>query len=279
VSRRGAPRIVLRPGYRIEWSRGPERSREPAVALDPTVVVVLSGAATVTIGETRHTLAAPALALLNPGVAYSVSARGGERLTVALRSAALATAAGHLGVEEGAVVVFHREVAAAEGAALLSARRLALEVDGAEAGGERLLDLAVCLFAADVLRAHAHAPRESRFERSRVGLVDRRLRRSIEYMHDNFARDLPLGEIAAAAYLSEYHFARLFKRITGVTPHAYLASIRIEHARRLLVESDLSIAEVGARVGYQSASHFGKIFRETTGAPPTAYRGRLWVSA
>jgi AraC family transcriptional regulator len=91
-------------------------------------------------------------------------------------------------------------------------------------------------------------------------------------MHDNFSRELSLGEIAAAAYLSEYHFARLFKRITGVTPNAYLASLRIDHARRLLAETDLSVAEIGERVGYQSPSHFGKVFRHLTDTTPTAFR-------
>jgi AraC family transcriptional regulator len=267
-------RIVLGPGYRIERTRGPERARAPVVALDPTVVVALAGTATVAIGGAHHDLAAPALARVNPGLAFAVSARGGERLTVALRSPAVAAAAARLGLEEGAVVLFHREVAPVAGAVELSTRRLALELERGEgAGHDRMLDLAVDLFAADLFQANAHAPRESRFERSRAGLVDRRLRRSIEFMHDNFARDLSVGEIAAAAYLSEYHFARLFKRITGVTPHAYLASLRIEHAQRLLVETDLSIAEVGARVGYASASHFGKVFRETTGVAPTTFRG------
>jgi AraC family transcriptional regulator len=105
-----------------------------------------------------------------------------------------------------------------------------------------------------------------------VGIVDRRLRRAIEFMSDNCGRELSLAEIAGAAYLSEFHFARLFKKTTGATPHAYLASLRIERARRLLAESDLPIAEVGAEVGYASQSHFTKIFREATGMTPKAFR-------
>src|SRR5262245_65119511 len=91
-------------------------------------------------------------------------------------------------------------------------------------------------------------------------------------MNDNCGRELSLAEIAGAAYLSEFHFSRLFKKITGATPHAYLASLRIERARRLLAESDLPIAEVGAEVGYASQSHFTKIFREATGMTPRAFR-------
>ncbi|HMV50902.1 MAG TPA: AraC family transcriptional regulator, partial [Blastocatellia bacterium] len=102
--------------------------------------------------------------------------------------------------------------------------------------------------------------------------VDRRLRRAIEFMHDNCGRELSLAEIAAAAYLSEFHFARLFKKITGATPHGFLASLRIERARRLLAESDLPITEVGAAVGYAGQSHFTKVFREATGMTPQAFR-------
>ena len=91
-------------------------------------------------------------------------------------------------------------------------------------------------------------------------------------MHDNCGRELALAEIAAAAYLSEFHFARLFKKIIGSSPHAYLAGLRIERARHLLAETDLPITEVGAQVGYASQSHFTKIFREATGLTPYAFR-------
>jgi AraC family transcriptional regulator len=98
------------------------------------------------------------------------------------------------------------------------------------------------------------------------------LRRAIEFMHDHCQRELTLAEIAAAAYLSEFHFARLFKKITGTTPHAFLATLRIEKARRMLAESDLSISDIGAQVGYASQSHFTRIFRQTVGLTPRAFR-------
>ena len=94
-------------------------------------------------------------------------------------------------------------------------------------------------------------------------------------MYLECARELSLAEIAAAAYVSEFHFARLFKKITGTTPHAYLAGLRIERARKLLAETDLAITEVGARVGYNSQSHFTKIFRAATGLTPHAFRAAI----
>jgi AraC family transcriptional regulator len=112
-------------------------------------------------------------------------------------------------------------------------------------------------------------------ELSRAGLVDRRIRLAVELMHAHMSRELSLEEIAAAAHLSPFHFSRLFKKLTGSTPHAYLASLRAARARDLLAETDLSVTEVGARVGYMSSSHFSKAFRQSTGISPSAYRKAL----
>lgn len=112
-------------------------------------------------------------------------------------------------------------------------------------------------------------------ELSRVGLVDRRIRRSVELMHTQMDQDLTLKALAAASYLSPFHFARLFKKLTGTSPHNYLASIRATKAQLLLAETDLSVTEIGARVGYLSGSHFTKAFRLATGATPREFRKNL----
>lgn len=146
------------------------------------------------------------------------------------------------------------------------------EMEGGQTGWREMIAASINQLAVHLLRAHINVQRSDEIELSRVGVVDRRLRRAIEFMHDNCGRELALAEIAAAAYLSEFHFARLFKKITGATPHSYLAGLRIERARRLLAESDLPIAEVGATVGHASQSHFTKVFREATGMTPHAFR-------
>ena len=112
-------------------------------------------------------------------------------------------------------------------------------------------------------------------ELSRVGLVDRRIRRSVELMHTQLDQDLTLKALAAASYLSPFHFARLFKKLTGTSPHNYLASIRATKAQLLLAETDLSVTEIGARVGYLSGSHFTKAFRLATGTTPREFRKNL----
>jgi AraC-like DNA-binding protein len=126
-----------------------------------------------------------------------------------------------------------------------------------------------------ILRRYSVPRRSEELELSRVGLIDRRIRRSVELMHSQLDQELSLRDLAAASYLSPFHFARLFKKLTGVTPHSYLATIRTNKAQLLLAESELSITEIGMRVGYLSASHFTKAFRLATGTTPREFRKAL----
>jgi len=108
-----------------------------------------------------------------------------------------------------------------------------------------------------------------------VGLIDRRIRKSIELMHSQLDQNLSLKDLAAASYLSTFHFARLFKKITGVTPHNYFAAIRTQKAQLLLADHSLSINSIAAQVGYLSSSHFTKAFRTATGTTPREFRKAL----
>jgi AraC family transcriptional regulator len=155
------------------------------------------------------------------------------------------------------------------------ARDLAEELLEENAGQELVVAALVEHALVHLLRRYANLRRSEQLELSRVGLVDRRIRLAVELMHAHLERDLSLEEIAQAAHLSPFHFSRLFKKLTGATPHAYLASLRAARAQTLLAETDLSITEIGARVGYMSSSHFAKAFRQATGISPRAYRKAL----
>jgi len=148
---------------------------------------------------------------------------------------------------------------------------LAAEKPGKEIVMRALMEQALV----HLLRNYSTPRLSEELELSRVGLVDRRIRRSVELMHTQLDQDLPLRELAAASYLSTFHFARLFKKITGTSPHNYLAGIRATRAQLLLAETDLSVSEIGARVGYLSGSHFTKAFRTATGATPREFRKGL----
>jgi len=204
-----------------------------------------------------------------PGRGYS------ELLLVRLAPALLIETASRLRIYRAGINLLFRSplMPVTEDAKLRATlEAIASEIEGGDAGWREVIRSLVNQLTVYLLRAHVNAQRSDEIELSRVGIVDRRLRRAIEFMSANCGRELSLAEIARAAYLSEFHFSRLFKKITGATPHSYLASLRIERARRLLAESDLAIAEVGAEVGYASQSHFTKIFREATGMTPKAFR-------
>ncbi|MDQ2856783.1 MAG: AraC family transcriptional regulator [Acidobacteriota bacterium] len=152
---------------------------------------------------------------------------------------------------------------------------LADELANEEAGKEIIVAALTEQVAIHLLRRHSKMKRSDELELSRVGLVDRRIRRAVEFMQAHLDQDLPLKEIAAASYLSPFHFARLFKKLTGTAPHAYLASLRAARARSLLAETDLSVNEISSRVGYASASHFTRAFSQATGLTPRAFRAAL----
>lgn len=173
------------------------------------------------------------------------------------------------------VVVFRTNAITGDERLSRIARDLAEELREEAAGQELILDALVEQSLVHLLRRYANVRRSEQLELSRVGLVDRRIRLAVELMHSHLGRDLPLEEIAAAAYLSPFHFARLFKKLTGATPHAYLASLRTARAQTLLAETDLSVTEIGLRVGYSSSSHFAKAFRQATGISPRDYRNAL----
>jgi AraC family transcriptional regulator len=155
------------------------------------------------------------------------------------------------------------------------ARDLSEELTQAAPGQEAFIAALVEQLTLHLLRHYANIRRAPDVELSRAGLVDRRIRRAVELMHAKLAEDVSLDEMAAAAYLSPFHFARLFKKLTGVTPHSYLAGLRAARAQNLLAETDFNVTEIATRVGYASPSHFTKAFRQATGLTPREFRAAL----
>jgi AraC family transcriptional regulator len=104
------------------------------------------------------------------------------------------------------------------------------------------------------------------------GLPGCRVRQVTEFIEKNLDKDLPLAELAAVVYMSPFHFARLFKRSTGVPPHRFVVRQRIARAGDLLVRQSPSIAQVSRQVGFRTPSHFTTVFRHAVSITPGAYR-------
>lgn len=104
------------------------------------------------------------------------------------------------------------------------------------------------------------------------GLSGYKLRRVKEFINENLEEDLPLAAIAEVADLSQFHFARAFRRTTGLTPQQYLMQQRIERAKELLAKDDLPIVEISLRTGFKNQSHFTTLFRKYTKFTPKLWR-------
>jgi len=106
--------------------------------------------------------------------------------------------------------------------------------------------------------------RSATVHRDRVERVIARLRASTD-------DGLSLGEMADLAYLSPFHFSRVFRRLTGVPPGVFQAAVRIERAKRLLLQTELAVTEICFEVGYSSLGAFTTRFTRLVGVSP----GRL----
>ncbi|MGR6918709.1 AraC family transcriptional regulator [[Actinomadura] parvosata] len=101
---------------------------------------------------------------------------------------------------------------------------------------------------------------------------ERRLLRARDLMDSRYAEPLDVAAVARAAYMSQAHFSREFRRTFGETPHQYLLTRRMERAAALLLTTGRTVADICAQVGLRSVGAFTTSFGRTFGMSPTAYR-------
>lgn len=130
------------------------------------------------------------------------------------------------------------------------------------------LEQALCVSVACTLAKAAGAA----VKPLRNGLSGERRRRCLDFIEANLDKPLTLADIANAAAMSPYHFARSFRAAMGVTPVRYVWERRIALARQLLRNPGMPIAEVAMACGFSGQSHFTTAFRQATGLTPAAFR-------
>jgi AraC family transcriptional regulator len=110
---------------------------------------------------------------------------------------------------------------------------------------------------------------------SRGGLAPWQQKRVAAYIEKRVADDIRLATLAELARLSPYHFSRSFKHSFGMPPHRYHASRRIERAKQLLANRELSVTSIALDVGFSDTSTFTAAFHRLTGQTPSRYRRNL----
>lgn len=93
-----------------------------------------------------------------------------------------------------------------------------------------------------------------------------------EYIHNNFSANLTMKELATMCNLSESRFSHLFTEIFGKSPKQYIMNVRMENAKELLLDSDMSILEIGSAVGFDDQNYFSRIFKKHCGMSPNEFR-------
>ena len=152
------------------------------------------------------------------------------------------------------------------------AGNLMREAMNVDAGSHVFAESLAGVLAVHLLRNYSERPQP--IESGRISTQPRAVKQAVDFIHDNYAMDVSLSDIAAAAHLSPFHLSRIFKKATGVAPHQYLLQVRVNSARSLLTAGagERSLAEVAAAVGFADQSHLTRHFKRMLGVTPKQLR-------
>ncbi len=100
------------------------------------------------------------------------------------------------------------------------------------------------------------------------------IKKALDYIDNNFHKDISLDELAGELGISSYYFSKLFKEEKGEGFVEYLTGRRVEEAKKLLKSPEHSIKEVGIACGYSDPNYFSRIFKKATGMTPTEYKDK-----
>jgi AraC-like DNA-binding protein len=99
------------------------------------------------------------------------------------------------------------------------------------------------------------------------------------FIAEHHSDEVALGDVARAVNMSAFYFCKTFKRATGMTFTDYLARVRVEKVKNLLLNPHKRVSEAAFEAGFQSLSQFNRVFRRVAGEAPSAYRERVHPAA
>jgi AraC-like DNA-binding protein len=102
--------------------------------------------------------------------------------------------------------------------------------------------------------------------------VHRSIKQCMEYIKTHYAETLEREKLAELASLSTNYFSIIFKKVAGYTPTQYITKIRLDKAKQLLQNSNMTVSEVAREVGFQDPLYFGRVFSSYTGSPPKEFK-------
>ena len=103
--------------------------------------------------------------------------------------------------------------------------------------------------------------------------------RARQYIDEHKAEDLTLKQVATAVNMSSFYFCKQFHNAVGCTFTKYLARVRVEAAKKMLLDPNARVSEVAYDSGFQSITHFNRVFKNLVGHSPTEYRAAVAKAA
>ena len=156
------------------------------------------------------------------------------------------------------------------------ANAVVTELQAQTSAGSLLIEALSSSLAARLVQKHFSVSSDQSFPRPvRGGLNQRRLFRVLDYIEANLEGDLTIDSMASIACLSRYHFARAFKQAVGQSPHRYVSTKRLEHAKALLIQGDRSLIDIALALSFSCQANFTRAFRQVTGQTPGQFRQKL----
>lgn len=243
---------------------------------DYVVSYMVDGTSRCQIGQDRqYRFRTGDLGLLNPGEAHEDLESATERayVVVNLKTEMFLELLSDVGYDAGAPPHFlsHREHTDSTMRRIFEC--LDTELKTNEWGRRLLIDSLLMEAVIHLARRYTDAPYHSRKIYSDPHSVcPRRVRRAIEYLHNNYVESISLDQLCAVAGLSRFHLCRTFKKATGLSPHSYAMTLRLEKTKQLLISSSKPIAEIALEMGFFDQSHFSNFFKKYTGMTAQVFR-------
>jgi AraC-like DNA-binding protein len=231
-----------------------------------SLALIETGCELLTLKNREIPLYADALVLIPPGVIHANKGNPGahwQYRSLYLNPDAMAFVARHAGIDTTALRRMHCHITYDQ--ALSNRFKNIAECSDSAVAREDALQT----FLADILKNAASAGVVHETETA----TNREYADFIHYLHSNFREKQTLEQLSLACKQSKYALLRRFRALTGLTPHDYITALRVEAAKKRLLESD-SLTEVALDSGFYDQSHFTHVFIKYVGISPGAYRMR-----
>lgn len=163
-------------------------------------------------------------------------------------------------------VLFSRETTE-----LLAPRIRELYEQGSSGGMKPVLDMLMILNSLSLCQERRLLS-DTTFIQKKMKSHSARLETVFAYMNQNFNRQISLSEVASVVSMSDVAFSRFIKKVTGQSFVDTLTEIRLEHVARMLIDTDMTIAEIAYCCGFNNMANFNRIFKRKKGMPPHKFR-------